>query len=38
MIELVDEYVKYYNEERLSKKIKELTPYAYRQSTLQVSF
>lgn len=38
MFELVDEYVKYYNEVRLSKKIKELTPYEYRQLTLQVSF
>lgn len=38
MFELVDEYVKYYNEIRLSKKIKELTPYEYRQLTLQVSF
>jgi len=38
MFELVDEYVKYYNEIRLSKKTKELTPYEYRQLTLQVSF
>lgn len=38
MFELVDEYVKYYNEERLSKKIKELTPYEFRQLALQVSF
>lgn len=34
MIILVDEYVKYYNEERQIKKIKELTPYEYRQLAL----
>ena len=38
MIELVDEYIKYYNEERISIKIKELTPSEYRKSTLNGLF
>ena len=38
MFELVDEYIKYYNEERISKKIKELTPYEFRKLTLDSLF
>jgi transposase InsO family protein len=38
MIELVNDYISYYNEERISIKIKELTPYEYRKSTLKGLF
>lgn len=38
MIALVDQYVKYYNEERLQEKLKALTPYEYRTLTLNCSF
>lgn len=34
MIELVNEYIRYYNEEGISIKIKELTPSEYKKSTL----
>lgn len=38
MIALVDQYVKYYNEERLQEKIKELTPIDYRRQALSTLF
>lgn len=38
MFELVHEYIKYYNEERISIKIKELTPYEFRKLTLNGLF
>lgn len=38
MIKLVDEYIKYYNEERLQLKIKELAPIEYRKQVLSVLF
>ncbi|HHY96416.1 MAG TPA: IS3 family transposase [Acholeplasma sp.] len=38
MIKLVDGYIKYYNEERLQLKIKELAPIEYRKQVLSVLF
>lgn len=38
MIVLVDQYVKYYNEERLQEKIKELAPIDYRKQALSTLF
>jgi putative transposase len=38
MIALVDQYVKYYNEERLQEKIKELAPMDYRKQALSTLF
>jgi len=38
MITIVDRYVKYYNEERLQEKIKELSPIDYRKQALSTLF
>ncbi len=38
MINVVDQYVKYYNEERLQEKIKELAPMKYRMQVLSTLF
>jgi transposase InsO family protein len=38
MIAIVDQYVKYYNEERLQEKIKELAPIDYRKQALSTLF
>lgn len=38
MIKVVDQYVKYYNEERLQEKIKELAPMKYRMQVLSILF
>lgn len=38
MINVVDQYAKYYNEERLQEKIKELAPMQYRMQVLSVLF
>ena len=38
MIAIVDRYVKYYNEERLQEKIKELAPIKYRMQVLSTLF
>lgn len=38
MIAIVDQYVKYYNEERLQEKIKELSPIDYRKQALSTLF
>jgi len=38
MITLVDQYIKYYNEERLQEKIKELAPMDYRKQALATLF
>jgi len=38
MITIVDQYVKYYNEERLQEKIKELSPIDYRKQALSTLF
>jgi putative transposase len=38
MIALLDQYVKYYNEERLQEKIKELAPMDYRKQALSTLF
>lgn len=35
MIELVSEYIHYYNEERLQEQLKELTPIQYRELALR---
>ena len=38
MITIVDQYIKYYNEERLQEKIKELSPIDYRKQALSTLF
>ncbi len=38
MISIVESYIKYYNEERLQEKIKELAPIQYRKQALSVLF
>lgn len=38
MIDIVDQYIRYYNEDRFQEKIKELAPIKYRMQVLSTLF